>query len=126
MKGRGSIKGGGNACELVVEASFGDYGRNDNPTLTISGDSASVVLELADPDAARLLGERLFDLARKAEIKLGQRGPEYRARLAREEALEELRVLTRRVEAAMGVESPVEGIHVMTASYGQPDRRPAG
>ena len=129
MKGRGWIRGAsdpGAVVDLDIEASFGDYGRNDNPTLTVtSGNDCGMTIEFATPDAARVLAERLLELARKAEAKASHRGPEYRARLARDEALEEMRALTKRVESAMGIEGPVDGLHVMTSVFGQPDRRPS-
>lgn len=122
MKGRARLttgKGGQYVADLeefTIEASMGDYGRNDNPTLTLANASGQgVEFEFAIPDEARKLAERLLALARAAEDKSGNRGPEYRAKLARDEALAEMRDLVARVEKAMGVEGPAEGLPVFSA-----------
>ncbi len=129
MKGRGRITlptewveitetGTGCLGEFDVAVSFGDYGRHDNPTITgTAAAGASFTFEFASPDDARRIGEQLLALARAAEEKIGQRGPEYRRKLAIDEALTEMRELTKRVEAAMGVESPVEGVTVHTTKF---------
>ena len=127
MKGRGNIlieagvvnatnPGFARLDEAEAEASMGDYGRNDNPTLTLGVPGAyRIEFEFVTPDEARKLAERLLALARSAEDKSGNRGPEYRAKLARDEALAEMRDLVTRVEKAMGVESPTDGLPVFPA-----------
>lgn len=69
--------------------------------MLVQSGETTVSFEFATPDEARVLGERLLALARKAEEKSGQRGPEYRIRLAREEALAEVRSVMERFETVM-------------------------
>lgn len=97
--------GTGKLGDFSLEASFGDYGRHTNPSLTAQSGETTFVFEFASPDEARKLGEKLFALARAAEDKTGQRGPEYRARIAREEFMAEFKSLVGRVESAV---SPAE------------------
>lgn len=104
MKGRAVFKFHGtwsSPVDCEIEATLGDYGRSDNPSIEVQGEINGFTFEFSHPDAARQFGERLLALARKAEEKAGSRGPEYRAQLAREEAITELRALVERFETAV-------------------------
>lgn len=122
MRGRGRITGPENQlCGIIVDieitASFGEYSRNQNPTIDAISSGASFSFEFATPDEARKLGEKLFELARKAEERSEQHGPEYRARLAREEFKEGFKELVERVEKAVGVMPKSEAMHIMTTPF---------
>lgn len=94
----------GTGClgDFEVVASFGDYGRSHNPMLTATLKGASFVMEFSCPDDARKLGEDLFSIARKAEEKGESKGPEYRARIARDQFLAEMRDSLARLEKVLG------------------------
>lgn len=104
MKGRAVVMMSGvwgASFDCEIDATFGDYGRSNNPSIEVVAPEKGFTFEFSSPDEARQMGERLFALARKAEEKSCQRGPEYRAQLAREEFLGDLRGLVQRVEQAV-------------------------
>ena len=104
MKGKAVTSTGGEwgaSFDCEADAVFGDYGRDSNPGIEFIATTQCFRFEFATPDEARHLGERLLALARTAEEKASHRGPEYRAQLAREEFLGDLRGLVERVEQAV-------------------------
>jgi hypothetical protein len=115
MRGKGKIQDNRDrnhgeimeGVEFTVDATHGEYGRQmASPVLSAIGPDQSFYFEFSSADQARQLGERLIALARKAEDQTGNRGPEYRARLAREEAMAELRGLIERLEVNVERLSP--------------------
>lgn len=111
--------GMGVSGEFEIAAIIGDFGRADNPGIIASLGDTTVVLEFSTPDEARKLAEQLLRLARTAEEKAEHRGPEFRARLARDQFMADLKDALKRLETSVGVRSEAEPVPVFPTPIGR-------